>query len=531
MKKYLIVFILLLGFMFMPNAYAAEIPREGVTYFLEYPDGTEEVTESYDEAIATAEEEKLIFTGQTDENGQVVLENVASEGTIRVVQEVPNGYSTDEREVIINLQESKKVEFKITQGLINPKTGQYILIIIFAVALLSIITVLVKKKKKTLLVLPLLLLVGLVKVNADSDNLVIDVKDNLGRAQSGVTVKIYAKPTIDASPAIKFDANGGHFFDGKTLMYARIPSNGCNYDDWINTLDEESYNYLYGNSYGIYRNGYYPYHPEIPDTFTNGTLIQAEWTQDSEAELITFNLNGKQMNFYGTLMDKVYVYNYRMVGIYIAQEALIQVEEKYNEYMIGYDTTVSCNNYNSYGIANDVLSGISIGETNELYMCWHNKPDGIYVNNYAYIATPDNCFYGQNIGPYTTNLYGNSHYMTILANIYNDDNSNPPYVMLRRAKSIYSSETTSEQEFQLATSLDVIYHGETIISMNSNDFTTTQIEVESCSPNDKICNSPPHNVNVSSFANQTKLNQLREYFDRAVCAQPAFPDPGPIYYE
>ena len=40
MKKYLkLLLVLLLGLFFIPNVYAADLPREGVTYFLYYPNG------------------------------------------------------------------------------------------------------------------------------------------------------------------------------------------------------------------------------------------------------------------------------------------------------------------------------------------------------------------------------------------------------------------------------------------------------------------------------------------------------------
>ena len=539
MKKLLIVFIFLLGFTFMPIVNAEEIPREGVTYFLEYPDGSEDIIEDYDEAIAAAEEEKLIFTGQTDENGQVVLENVASEGTLRVVQEVPNGYSTDSREVIINLEESKKVEFKITKGLINPKTGFSILKILLVLAILMICTVLTNKNKKTLLVLPLLLLAGLVNVKADSDNLVIDVKDNLGRAQSGITVKVYAKAKIDAAPAVKYDANGGHFFDGKTEMYVRIPNNGCDAGDFWDSLDENTYNYLEDNIFGAYRERYYPDGTDEPTTLTNGIVIKVVWYQNSNAQLITIHGNGGYLDFYGEKLNNVVIYNRNNnaevpnVRLSNDSEEAIPARRSYyqmdpydiamyfinaGKYNIGLDLVSSCSNYNQYGIIknDDIYLQIM---PNDIYACWHEKPDGIYVNGEAYVASPDNCFYERFLNYGEIDFYSRN-YDVMIGNIYSDDSSNPPYVRV--------AQTVSE------TSLNIVYHGETVVSMNSNDFTTDTIEMQYyiCS---RTCSYVPQEEIVSKITNQTKLGQLREYFDiyynNSICYEPAVPVPGPIYSE
>ena len=370
MKKLIIVFIFLLGFMFMPNVYAEEIPREGVTYFLQYPDGTEDVKEDYDEAIATAEEEKLIFTGQTDENGQVVLENVSSEGTLRVVQEVPNGYSTDEREVIINLQESKKVEFKITHGLINPKTGFSVLAILLILGLVIGGTALTKKNKKVLLVLPLLLVAGLVNVKADSDNLVIDVKDNLGRAQSGVTVKIYAKPKIDAAPAIKFDANGGHFFDGETLMYIRIPHNNCTSEEYREYMytNRDLYNYIDINISYAHREGYdIDYDVDEPQTFSNGTTIKLLWIQNSDARLVSIHGNGGYYDFYGKKLDVVNLYKSMYSNMIL------------NEF--GHDNLYFAGTSEQPTCSNKVFSIDYNNIPDNIYICWSDRPPTLYYND------------------------------------------------------------------------------------------------------------------------------------------------------
>ena len=481
MKKLLIVFILLLGFMFMPNAYAAEIPREGVTYFLEYPDGSEDVKEDYDEAIAAAEEEKLIFTGQTDENGQVVLENIASEGTLRVVQEVPNGYSTDEREVIINLEESKKVEFRNTSGLLNPKTGFSILTILLVLGLVVGGTALTKKNKKALLVLPLLLLAGLVNVKADSDDLVIDVKDSLGRAQSGVTVKVYAKAKIEAAPAIKFDANGGHFFDGKTEMYVRIPSNGCDIDDLWDSLDENTSRYLSENLGGAYRNGYYidSKSSNIPETLTNGAVINALWSQDSSVQLMTIHGNGGYYDFYGEKLNSIVIYKKVSSlppgslrgGITNEESPMLRpIAPGYmamsfvndGKYNIGIDATSSCNIYNQYGIIKDTDSYYDMLDGNDVYVCWHDKPDGIYVGDEAYVGNTDTCYYQSNpdVSSNSVNLRDKNGYFIIDIE-YPYNNSNIAFLSM--------DYTQSEPTFKTINTFEIVENGNSIVSLTKTD--------------------------------------------------------------
>ena len=54
LKKFIWIFIL--GFLLVPNfVFAEDIPREGVTYFLSYPDYSETAVETYEEAMAMME--------------------------------------------------------------------------------------------------------------------------------------------------------------------------------------------------------------------------------------------------------------------------------------------------------------------------------------------------------------------------------------------------------------------------------------------------------------------------------------------
>ena len=398
MKKLLIIFIFLLGFMFMPLVHAEEIPREGVTYFLEYPDGTEDVKETYDEAMVAVEEEKLIFTGQTDSNGQVVLEDIASEGTLRVVQEVPNGYSTDEREVIINLQENKKVEFKNTKGLINPKTGFSILKILLVLAVVITCTIITKKNKKALLVLPLLLLAGLVKVDADSDDLVIDVKDNLGRAQSGVTVKVYAKPTIDAAPAIKYNANGGEFPDGSEIIYVRIPYDGCTLYDFYSNMHSSIDNFrLLVTIFAPFKEGYvvdYDSSNEEPDNLHNGYEYVYQWAAIEVGQQVYtlylngggFKVKGREVNSFKTPNMEIFI---DFFEDFLEDSFYVLDQQKK---LIGYSFDSSCTNmyYQEYEMSFYSQEHGTI-PTNT-YLCWSEHPDGLYVNDAVFVGKYERCF-------------------------------------------------------------------------------------------------------------------------------------------
>ena len=98
-KKITKFFLLFLVLSIVPIVHAEELPREGVTYFLTYPDGREEITESYDEA--TNSEELLLYEGPTNGRGEVVLENWSNVGQLRIIQIVPDGYSSNETEIIV----------------------------------------------------------------------------------------------------------------------------------------------------------------------------------------------------------------------------------------------------------------------------------------------------------------------------------------------------------------------------------------------------------------------------------------------
>ena len=125
MKKYSI-FVLLFIFFLPFNVFA--LPREGVYYFFTYPNGLEVVSENYEDTVD--EKEILLYSGTSDSNGEVVLEGWDNQGTIRIVEKVPNGYSTESKEITVDLSKQSSAEFVNTKGMINPKTGKSIILII-----------------------------------------------------------------------------------------------------------------------------------------------------------------------------------------------------------------------------------------------------------------------------------------------------------------------------------------------------------------------------------------------------------------
>ena len=135
----------LLGILFMSNVHAAELPSSGVTYFMTYPDGEEVITESYEEA--SSDPEKVIFEGVTDSEGKIVLEGLSNKGELRVVQTVPNGYTSELKEFTLDLSKSRSIEVvDSVKKVKNPKTSPIIVpIILICFVMLSLFLLITKK--------------------------------------------------------------------------------------------------------------------------------------------------------------------------------------------------------------------------------------------------------------------------------------------------------------------------------------------------------------------------------------------------
>lgn len=310
MKK-IIIFLSIL-YIFSYSVKAIDLPRDNVTYFIRYPNGTYTVEEDYNKALDMSEKEVLIYTGVTDNEGIISLPEFGDEGEIRIKEVVPDGYSTSKSEIILNLKDNKKIEFRNTKGLINPETGKTIIQLTLIISLFGLITMLYifsnSRKALNIIVISCVALYSFCAKASGKDFLNITVKDNNGVPQKNVKIEIYSKPSnIEASPAIKFDATDGQFFDGKKMMYFKIPYEGCSFDEFGRSLAEEEIGYLRGNVFGAYIDGKYIARiPTLPENLNNGDVISLEWVPNEDAYLRTIHLNGGYYDFYGTKLEKLY---------------------------------------------------------------------------------------------------------------------------------------------------------------------------------------------------------------------------------
>jgi len=539
-KSILFMLIMIFGFIFMPVVHAADIPREGVTYFLQYPNGTEEVEENYDNAITRSNEEVLILSGETNSNGEVIFNGIANQGEVRIKQIVPDGYSTNERELYLNLSKEKNVEFRNTSGLLNPKTGRTLVVMFLLICLVLGSTILVKKNKKTaLLIIPLVALGLMLDVKAGSDDLVIKVKDDFGSPLSGVRVEVYAKPyNIDAQPAVKFSSNEGHFFDGKTLMYFRIPSNNCSFSDFMDSLSENEYYYLNDNHLGAYRDGYRITSPLIPETLSNGTVVDINWQEDSDAQTIKIHGNGGTLDFYGTKLIETHEYKYTYNGM----RSNIYNYTNSGKYNSGYSNESTCSNMNSYGVYKNPTNIYDYENTTDLYYCWHDKPDGIYINDEVFIGSKDDCFSARgtsDLRNYSSHAHLGLGDYSSLVYLQKEDYNEDYYDYFMMIKDALCVPCSPECPCTVATNnnyasnqggrnsignqgwgkiktveinkLEVIYHGNTIVSFDKNDFQLLE-NVGFCNYG-STCKAYDYTVDAYAFINDQKLNTLKNYIE------------------
>ena len=263
------------------------------------------------------------------------------------------------------------------------------------------ITILSRKNKSTLMIIPCLLLCFIAyKVQAypeaeasHSDEVFcfpITVEDGKGDALPGVQIDVYATPVIDAQSAVKFDANGGNFFDGSTEMYFRIPYNGCTFNEFINSLDSTTNHYLNENIDKAYRSGYSRGFPIAPDNLTNGMVLPVIWSENVNDFLLRLDGNGGVYDYYGESLKSLVFANdsdyYSYVNNFVNT----------GSYFIGLDDTPTCSRYSSNGLDVQHYRRIQYRQAGEydqvVYMCWNKKPDGIYVNGTLLRGNTDSCF-------------------------------------------------------------------------------------------------------------------------------------------
>ena len=460
MKKRILVIAVILGLFLIPNVYAEELPTEGVTYFMTYPNGEEVVTENYEDAIDP--DEILLFEGISDSNGQVVIPELVDEGIVRVVEDVPSGYSASLREFTVDLGTTRSLTI-VNNSISNPKTGQYILCVVLIMAILMIIFIRSRKFKKVFMIVPIIFAFAFFwNVTAEEENFVINVQDKDGKALSGVTVKVYGKPVhIEGLPAFKVNANGGHFFDGTEIMYVKIPYNGCTWDemwDYIYELDENYYGYVNDNSYYVYREHYYPDWPEIPATLSNGYTYSLNWEQDNNAQLLTIHGNGGYVDFYGKRLNDLFYYQDSYLYMPFTVEDFIMP----NEY-VALDNDASCNDV-AYGL--DLRYQLDMLDyTDDIYLCSSNRADGIYFNGELYTGNKDDCF--MNLFMWFHNDDNTLITEDFIVGNFNDNYSIITYPMFYYDTRFYYD--TPPQEIDELTKIEIVYRGEIILSVNENE--------------------------------------------------------------
>lgn len=368
-------------------------------YFMRYPNGRELATE--DKSIANNPEEALIYEGRTNDSGEIVLEDWSSEGQLRIVEDVPDGYSTSKREMNVDLSSNSTTSFTNYKGFINPNTGRtFVMIAIVAILLILITISITQRKHKTnaliLLILPIIsfVIAGMFQnVNAETKNFIITVKDNHGNKMPNVAIKIYAKPIVERDNSIKFSAGDGYFFDGTKEMYFRLPSQECTFEEFYNTLTAEQQQYLNMNWRLSYLDGFLRSNEILIGILlnenvivSNGAVVTTTYRKTDIPNVVTIYGNGGYVDFFGKKLTEIHIYND------IEFETLGQLFTKEDSYNIGVDTNEKCGSYNQYGMKiQDQLA------TQKYYTCWNTKPDGIYINNQFFKGTDDTCYKESNI--------------------------------------------------------------------------------------------------------------------------------------
>ena len=484
MKYFKYLLVLFLGIVLLPNmVYAQELAKEGVTYFMIYPNNEEYVTEDYNEAISP--EEKLIFSGVTNENGEIILTGWQDKGQLRVVQHVPNGYSTDAEEIIVDLS-AKKTEFINYKKLLNPKTGKSIIVIITLIVVIigTILLISTKQKKKIMLLLIPLLLVSLTfSVKATNNNFIITVRDKAGNKMANVQVEVYAKPTkVEGTPAIKYVANGGTFLDGTDIIYIKLPKSELSMNefyDYLNSLPEEQLNELFLNMNGVIRENYEPNYRVggMPETLKNGTEIKIIWNPISdENKIITIKGNGGSFKFKNKIITEIKVYSDNILYI----EKVLDMFKNNDNYLIGEDNNSSCDNYQSNGLPKNKESNYydifdEIPET--MYLCWNKKPDGIYVNDSLFLGNADSC-YENSQSVYNEDYYLNLH--NIKQSMLNFENINSEDIKIVYYKIVPQRKTNSNilifnniqdlnDSDNIINKLEIVSNGKVILTLTESD--------------------------------------------------------------
>ena len=466
MKKKIL--LILLTLLLVPKlTYAEELPREGVHYFMDFPNNEEIVTKDYNETG-----ERLIYTGKTNDNGEIVLTDWNEYGQLRIVQKVPSGYSTDQKEIIVDLSD-KKASFVNYRGITNPETGRSFLLttILLGTIISLIILVKTKDKKKYLLIIPVITILCL-NVKAESEGFVISVKDRQGNSLKDVEILVYAKPKhIEASPAIEINVNGGKFLNGKEIAYIKLDSNGKPMLDDSIQSEITVLNILLAIKDG-YTLNIENLMNKFTDELTNDTVVNLEWTESTETKRIKFHGNGGKFKIDGKILDYIEIDKNTLELLNLDLTQVTKVEDRFlikkpNNYLVGYDANSDCMGYDSKGFPITIempddpnspfvaINPHQQEEASDFYLCWNPKPDGIYVNEKLVgLGNVSTCYSDKKNNSFKNN-------MLIIDNVEDE------FVLDLELKTISFCEYA--KDCKEINSLKIVDNGETVVELTKND--------------------------------------------------------------
>lgn len=349
--------------------------------------------------------------------------------------------------------------------------------------------------------------------------LVISVNDSFGKSMKQVRVKVYAKPLrVESSPAIKFSANGGTFFDGTTLMYFRLPYDGCTETEFYDSLTFPNRVYLNQNRSLATRPGFILADKVVSEKerdilrreiamapeekrYYNGQIINLEWLQSNDSHVTTYHLNGGILPFNDKNLTS---FKREMAYTTIEQDQIFSEftsNIKGSNYLVGLSTDEQCSEYAPYGVRTVAEDGLNLSKKKtslknptDYYFCWNNKPDGVYINDIYVKGNMDNCFstanprlidentisFNQYTGTDFISLAFNSNYLYIknlateglelnLVHQYEDDGL-IKHRLCTDDSCVQAKTTTTYPEI---TKLEIVNHGKVIVTITSSDIERT----------------------------------------------------------
>ena len=496
-------YCLLFLFMLFPMSVFAEGPvNDSKIYFYDYPNGYRTVSQSRDSSIADGE--ILLYSGRTDENGKVVLNGFEQKGEVRIVEKIPNGYTTTNKEYTINLAREDSVKFVNTESLIvNPKTARSFFVIFALLGIFGSLFYLIMHRQDDLLVLSIGLIVFFITsaASASSKSFVITVQDGNGKAMSNVEVEVYSKPSkVYSSYYVVYDANGGVFPSGEDKYYIPIPDLTVSVSDLIEYFSYDEYVQIQKNIIFVQKEGYViATDLTIEEGFYNGQVIDMQWVRDSIDRVSNIDLNGGSLSFINSVYDHIKIPSKALFNFF----PFIEDMKNDDFHFIGFDNNARCSHFDQYGLSEYFFRGSKmppflIGfdatpDDSAVYACWHEQPDGMYFDDSILLGNSDSC-YSQ------SRLDGNMNVSNDLKIIYFDSyESNNEFHMgfspripfMAYMMPYYHDDMSLLEKFE---TLKIIDHGEVVLSFDSSDFQYDSQDM------------------FYDITNSNKLRQLREYF-------------------